>query len=764
MEELLTCSVCCERYCEVDRQPVLLPRCGHSFCRPCVTLLLSAGCIICPTCRTDQRVDSAHRLPTEFTLLAIIAAQENTKLDNCKRHEVKLSFWCKTCSEATCGECLFEDHPTHSHTVIRAATYIQNIKDNVQDVACKFMEALDTREQAYYRTVYSSAQKIDESLRNVTVLRKDMSEARQLMKGTKEEEIGISAATSLAEAAKFLGLKWNIQDANYNRTQQVEKPKDEPETQEDDQDQTKKIKGSKKKKKISLAEIPEVKEDKQDDKKKEEIQEETKEEDETNKSLSPEPVAPSKALEAEALKDPKRRVSIKKSKTLAVFEPLSMDKEINGIKEKIVEMDNKERERMEEEKLKQIEEEEQKELDKKLLERKQEEAKAAADAAVAAVNAVAKEKERIMIEKEEAEAKRTAEEIEAKNKAADEELERLNQILKKPRGKLARKYLAEKINAESAKLESESKNTSKSAVEEKTKVGNRNPDIVGDNEDKEKANGEPERVDKDENAGEAKDESAEVDPYAGELTPEQKEAKEADELKKKEADASSIFEFMKEPLFKVCVEGSEGRLALLKWEPKGLHIYCHQFQQLDYDIAIKASVLHALIPSKSPLVFLELTVGSGRARRVYIQLWGQLRRARNFLALCIGDLGQAFLNTKLLQTYNYNEPGERILGGDHEYNSGRGGCALLDDLEWNGDYSMPMREGLITAAGSGQQATNSLFLICTQSDESRNFSCPFGEIVQGLDDVKECISRAHHKEEEIWITECGVVLEPPRIC
>ena len=80
MEELLTCSVCCERYCENERQPVLLPRCGHSFCRPCVTLLLSAGCIICPTCRTDQRIEAAHRLPTEFTLLAIIAAQESSKV------------------------------------------------------------------------------------------------------------------------------------------------------------------------------------------------------------------------------------------------------------------------------------------------------------------------------------------------------------------------------------------------------------------------------------------------------------------------------------------------------------------------------------------------------------------------------------------------------------------------------------------------------------------------------------------------------------
>lgn len=102
------------------------------------------------------------------------------------------------------------------------------------------------------------------------------------------------------------------------------------------------------------------------------------------------------------------------------------------------------------------------------------------------------------------------------------------------------------------------------------------------------------------------------------------------------------------------------------------------------------------------------------------------------------------------------------LGGDHEYNCGRGGCALLDDLEWNGDYAQPMQEGLVTAAGTGQTATNSLFLLCTRSDISRNFSCPFGEIIQGLDEVKDAIRKASMNEEEIWISDCGVVLEPPR--
>ena len=82
MDDLLTCSVCCEGYVDIERPPVLLPRCGHSFCRPCIAVLQTSGCVICPTCRTDQRIESASKLPTEYSLLAIINAQKNAKVRN----------------------------------------------------------------------------------------------------------------------------------------------------------------------------------------------------------------------------------------------------------------------------------------------------------------------------------------------------------------------------------------------------------------------------------------------------------------------------------------------------------------------------------------------------------------------------------------------------------------------------------------------------------------------------------------------------------
>ncbi|KAK7013344.1 hypothetical protein SK128_020444, partial [Halocaridina rubra] len=213
MEDLLSCTVCCEPYHEKHRHPVVLPRCGHSFCRPCIAFMVKKGCIVCPSCRMDQRVEGADSLPTEFSLLAISLAQQVTKQESCANHGVKLSFWCKTCNVSACGECLFEDHPMTAHQVIKSTAYVTEMKESVTNITNKFMDALDGREKRFFEKIFTCTKMINDSVRTVTVLKRDMEEARELMKGVKVVE-GISSTQALSEAAKFLGLKWNLQDVN----------------------------------------------------------------------------------------------------------------------------------------------------------------------------------------------------------------------------------------------------------------------------------------------------------------------------------------------------------------------------------------------------------------------------------------------------------------------------------------------------------------------------------------------------------------------
>lgn len=174
----------------------------------------------------------------------------------------------------------------------------------------------------------------------------------------------------------------------------------------------------------------------------------------------------------------------------------------------------------------------------------------------------------------------------------------------------------------------------------------------------------------------------------------------------------------------------------------------------------QSTVLHSLILTKSPMVFLDVGSDQKVLGRVYISLWGHLRRAANFLHLCLGDRGPSYRNTMFLEVLNPDCPGERIKGGDYDYNNGRGGEALLDDLEFQEGYSMPMEAGTVTAGAPCKKEQDSQFFICTEDDLNRNFACPFGRVVSGLYVMKEAVWLVVTRQ--MWIRECGVVLDVPR--
>lgn len=74
MECELFCGVCREVYEAGEREPVVLPSCGHAFCRSCLTKLEEDGdkmgsYLSCPTCRTSHKSPSVRALPPVFALL-----------------------------------------------------------------------------------------------------------------------------------------------------------------------------------------------------------------------------------------------------------------------------------------------------------------------------------------------------------------------------------------------------------------------------------------------------------------------------------------------------------------------------------------------------------------------------------------------------------------------------------------------------------------------------------------------------------------------
>ncbi|CAL4086502.1 unnamed protein product [Meganyctiphanes norvegica] len=64
-----SCPVCFEKYEETLRQPVMLPVCGHTVCRSCLSSLSNDEYLSCPCCRTGHVGFSLDQLPTNYIAL-----------------------------------------------------------------------------------------------------------------------------------------------------------------------------------------------------------------------------------------------------------------------------------------------------------------------------------------------------------------------------------------------------------------------------------------------------------------------------------------------------------------------------------------------------------------------------------------------------------------------------------------------------------------------------------------------------------------------
>lgn len=162
-----------------------------------------------------------------------------------------------------------------------------------------------------------------------------------------------------------------------------------------------------------------------------------------------------------------------------------------------------------------------------------------------------------------------------------------------------------------------------------------------------------------------------------------------------------------------------------------------------------------------PEVFLELSVGAMPLGIVYIKLWGHLRRAQNFMLLCLGTLGPSFVGSHLLSVTMPGSPSEAVGAG--MYRDARGemtAMPLLTGLEWGGEYQVQETRGLLVASCEGRPETDSLYSIITGSgSQDAVYPCKFGWVSSGMEYLTEAVH--YDPVEQVKVTQCGLVL--PRL-
>ncbi|XP_071539482.1 uncharacterized protein [Panulirus ornatus] len=176
-----------------------------------------------------------------------------------------------------------------------------------------------------------------------------------------------------------------------------------------------------------------------------------------------------------------------------------------------------------------------------------------------------------------------------------------------------------------------------------------------------------------------------------------------------------------------------------------------------YDFMAKLPVVQLLVPPEKPEVFLQLGVGERNLGRVHICLWGHLRRAQHFLALCLGTLGPSYKGSTFSYVARKGEPGERLVGGVYlTEDGGSSSHQLIQGLEWRGEYLGPASEGTIGGSRGRQAKYNSCFCISSRDNPIGQYYCPFGKVVSGLGVVRAAIQ--HDPVSDVTITDAGLVV------
>ncbi|KAK7072140.1 hypothetical protein SK128_007624 [Halocaridina rubra] len=232
----------------------------------------------------------------------------------------------------------------------------------------------------------------------------------------------------------------------------------------------------------------------------------------------------------------------------------------------------------------------------------------------------------------------------------------------------------------------------------------------------------------------------------------------------KTADATSVvrgeaerlqFDSLQWPL-KVCALATDGRRSKIRYEYKRLHMYALSEQKEDAHFIIQFSAMQLLIPDENPEIFMDLATTSRHLGRVYISLWGYLRRAQHFLALCTGTLGPSYRGSKFNNVMDKNGPGENIFCRNYMYKHRPCSKGLMDNLEWDGEHERIEQEGFVSAWSGGKSEAEAYFGICTREKQNKKVACPFGKVIRGLEIVREAVR--HEPVTDVTITDAGVVI------
>ncbi|KAL7845292.1 hypothetical protein AOLI_G00234840 [Acnodon oligacanthus] len=210
LEEDLLCPVC---IC-IFTDPVVLS-CGHSFCRTCLQRSWTeASGRLCPLCR---RRSSKDRPPSDLALRNACETYQQQKRSRdsgsqgllCSLHFEKLSLFCVDDQMLVCGQCVSQDHQSHSFCSVSKAAGLH--KEKIQSRLTELKKKL----QVFRRVkVISDQQAVHIKSQAQNTERQIKEEFETLHQFLREQEEARIAALRQEEKEKSQRMKRKTEELN----------------------------------------------------------------------------------------------------------------------------------------------------------------------------------------------------------------------------------------------------------------------------------------------------------------------------------------------------------------------------------------------------------------------------------------------------------------------------------------------------------------------------------------------------------------------
>ncbi|KAK3861150.1 hypothetical protein Pcinc_032854 [Petrolisthes cinctipes] len=217
-----------------------------------------------------------------------------------------------------------------------------------------------------------------------------------------------------------------------------------------------------------------------------------------------------------------------------------------------------------------------------------------------------------------------------------------------------------------------------------------------------------------------------------------------------------------------CIQEDYGgiRSSMLSLEDGRIHVHCLTNNPPPLNTTrLPIKDLMKMLDLSSTLVFLDLSwpvsirrkrCTTTRRRRVYIRLGLDSTYVREFVVLCTGVRGYAYLNTNFNKVVNIGTSKEYVVAGDYDLNTGMGGSSIM--------YHMPVVDEQPQHQRVYKQGTVLLkhceFIIVTGSGENRGLcGQAIGQVESGMSVLREAVSRTNIRD--VAVLDCGFVLPNP---